>query len=118
MEYKILSLHKMAKGEPYRSCLVEAITTSAIELKKAFGKPTYSTNKCSTEKVRYEWVFKVTYTKNGKDAEQCFACIYDYKEYRRYGQYEQIEFHIGSNNDDKDFVKALKEGIQRMVINN
>ncbi len=69
----------------------DKIDTTVKLLKKVLGKPTHR-NTSTYDKVQYEWVRE---TVNGD-----IFTVYDWKEYRRITQSEEIEFHIGGNNKE------------------
>jgi hypothetical protein len=64
----------------------DVIRTTVNRLTAELGEPTYECNDGS-DKVNFEWVCETI------DGE--VVTIYDWKEYRRIGDNEVIEFHIG-----------------------
>ena len=78
------------------------INTSIRKLKNVLGKPTYDDNGFGG-KVNVEWV---VITKEG-----IIGTIYDWKEYRRLGEDDIIQFHIGGKTKE-DTLKVKSELIK------
>lgn len=64
-------------------------TATVQELRKVLGEPTFETND-GQDKVNFEWEME---TEDGE-----VFTVYDYKEYRRLKENEDIEWHIGGHN--------------------
>lgn len=75
------------------------LSCSANDLKRILGEPTYEDN-TGEDKVNFEWHCE---TENGK-----VFTIYDWKEYRRLKETEEIEWHIGGH-DRSTTEQALQE---------
>jgi hypothetical protein len=75
------------------------INTSIKKLTKALGEPTIEDN-TGEDKVNIEWD---VITKDG-----VVGTIYDWKEYRRLGENEIVQFHIGGNSKE-DTLKIKSE---------
>lgn len=74
-------------------------TATVQDLRKVLGEPTYETND-GNDKVNFEWEME---TEDGE-----FFTVYDYKEYRRLREDEDIEWHIGGL-DSLTTMKAAEE---------
>lgn len=88
------------------------INATSNQLKKAFGKP--NVEECDdSEKVQKEWWFM-------SDDSKPFT-IYDWKEYRAYGDDEVIEWHIGKSikpSTTEADVKAFKNWVLEQIKEN
>ena len=67
------------------------INATYNELVKAIGKPQYTST--PDDKSQYDWVCE---TENGT-----VFTVYDWKEYRNFGDDEKIEWHIGAHDKQK-----------------
>ena len=97
-----MELRKRTKNDKWISShLVDTFRATQEQIEKAFGEPT----DCSfdiDEKVQNEWELM-----SGKH----IVTIYDWKEYRHYDYDEVLEWHIGSDCDDADFITNVKKEI-------
>lgn len=75
------------------------INTSINQLTKVLGEPTIEDN-TGEDKVNVEWD---VITKDN-----IVGTIYDWKEYRKLGENEIVQFHIGGNNKE-DTLKIKSE---------
>ena len=75
------------------------ITTSVNELIRVLGQPQFEDN-TGEDKVNVEWG---VITKQG-----IVGTIYDWKEYRRLGEDDIVQFHIGGNSEE-DTLKVKSE---------
>ena len=75
------------------------INTSIKKLTKALGEPSIQDN-TGEDKVNIEWD---VITKDG-----VVGTIYDWKEYRKLGENEIVQFHIGGNSKE-DTLKIKSE---------
>ena len=78
------------------------ITTTINALVELLGEPTY-TGDWSEDKVTVEWVCE---TERGN-----VVTIYDWKEYRRLGEDDIVQFHIGGHSEE-DTLKVKSELIK------
>lgn len=76
-----------------------AFTATVGDLRKVLGEPTHETNN-GEGKVNFEWEME---TEDGE-----FFTVYDYKEYRRLEEDENVEWHIGGR-DSLTTMKAAEE---------
>ena len=89
MTFKKLS-YEENNGRTNGSCFHgNTIFASVQELKNAFGETTYEVDSFDG-KVTHEWVFETS--------EGYVFTLYDWKEYRKLSDFEQIEWHVGSHN--------------------
>jgi hypothetical protein len=97
-----MELRKRTKNDKWISShLVNTFQATQEQIEKAFGEPTYTEGNID-EKVQNEWELM-----SGKH----IVTIYDWKEYRHYDYDEVLEWHIGSDCDDADFVSNVKKEI-------
>jgi hypothetical protein len=87
---------KSANGTSFHGT---TITTSVQKLRKILGEPNYSANS-GADKVNFEWQAE---TESGD-----VFTVYDWKQYKRIGENERVEFHIGGHTNNAT-VKALDE---------
>lgn len=66
----------------------DTIRATVQELKDVLGEPDYSDNS-GQDKTNYEWFLE---TADGKA-----VTLYDWKEYRSLGDYDEIVWHIGGH---------------------
>jgi hypothetical protein len=95
------STSKEANGTSFHNSTVRA---SVNELIKVIGEPTYVVND-GEDKVNIEWELE---DDNGN-----VITIYDWKEYRKIGYDEKINWHIGGKN--KDITDNAKEEIEYVL---
>jgi hypothetical protein len=95
------STNKEANGTSFHNSTVRA---SVNELIKVIGEPTYVVND-GEDKVNIEWVLE---NESGD-----VVTIYDWKEYRKIGYDEKINWHIGGKN--KDITDNAKEEIEYVL---
>jgi hypothetical protein len=95
------STNKEANGTSFHNSTVRA---SVNELIKVIGEPTYVVND-GEDKVNIEWELE---DDNGN-----VITIYDWKEYRKIGYDEKINWHIGGKN--KDITDNAKEEIEYVL---
>jgi hypothetical protein len=95
------STNKEVNGTSFHNSTVRA---SVNELIKVIGEPTYVVND-GEDKVNIEWVLE---DDNGN-----VITIYDWKEYRKIGYDEKINWHIGGKN--KDITDNAKEEIEYVL---
>jgi hypothetical protein len=69
------------------------ITTSIEKLTKVLGEPSYIGD--YEDKVTVEWVCELE--------DGSIVTVYDWKEYRKISEFENIEFHIGGMSKMKTF---------------
>jgi hypothetical protein len=81
----------------------QTITTTVNKLIKAIGEPMYVDNS-GEEKSNYDFSFMV------QDFE---AFVYDWKEYRRIGPNELIDFHIGTDTPMQSLI--AKEELEQLL---
>lgn len=97
-----MELRKRTKDDKWISShLVSTFRATQEEIEKAFGEPTY-TEWDIEEKVQNEWELM---------SGEHIVTIYDWKEYRKYDYDEVLEWHIGSDCDESDFISGVKEEI-------
>lgn len=97
-----MELRKRTKNDKWISShLVDTFQATQEQIEKAFGEPTDGSFDID-EKVQNEWELM-----SGKH----IVTIYDWKEYRHYDYDEVLEWHIGSDCDDADFVSNVKKEI-------
>jgi len=82
------------------------ITASLTQLKTVCGEPTYYGD--TDDKVQYDWCMETT---DGTP-----FTIYDWKEYRKFGANEMIEWHIGgfSGMDTYKAQEELQEALAQL----
>ena len=80
------------------------VRASVNELIKIIGEPTYEDN-TGKDKVNIEWVLE---DDNGN-----VVTIYDWKQYRKIGYDEKINWHIGGM--EKDITDNAKEEIEYVL---
>jgi hypothetical protein len=95
------STSKSASGTSFHYSTVRA---SVDELIKVIGEPTYESND-GEDKVNIEWELE--------DDNEDVVTIYDWKEYRKIGYDEQIEWHIGGMS--RDITDNAKREIEYML---
>jgi hypothetical protein len=95
------STSKETNGTSFHYSTVRA---SVNELIKIIGEPTYEDN-TGEDKVNIEWVLE---DDNGN-----VVTIYDWKQYRKIGYDEKIEWHIGGMG--KDITDNAKEEIEYVL---
>jgi hypothetical protein len=95
------STSKEANGTSFHNSTVRASVNELIEV---VGKPTYENN-IGQDKVNIEWVLE---DDNGN-----VITIYDWKEYRKIGYDEKINWHIGGM--EKDITDNAKEEIEYVL---
>ncbi len=97
-----MELRKRTKEDKWISShLVSTFRATQHQIEKAFGEPTDGC--CDIdEKVQNEWELM-----SGSH----IVTIYDWKEYRNYGYNEVLEWHIGSDCDESDFISEVKSEI-------
>jgi hypothetical protein len=95
------STSKETNGTSFHYSTVRA---SVNELIKIIGEPTYEDN-TGEDKVNIEWVLE---DDNGN-----VVTIYDWKQYRKIGYDEKIEWHIGGMG--KDITDNTKEEIEYVL---
>ena len=83
------------------------INTSIKKLKSVLGEPTIQDN-TGEDKVNVEWG---VITKHG-----IVGTIYDWKEYRRLGENDIVQFHIGGKTEE-DTLKVKNELIKLIFDN-
>jgi hypothetical protein len=83
---------------------LSTVRASVNELTKIIGEPTYVVND-GEDKVNIEWELE---DDNGN-----VITIYDWKEYRKIGYDEKINWHIGGKN--KDITDNAKEEIEYVL---
>ena len=84
----------------------DEILTTVERIKQIIGEPEQE-DRNEDEKVQFEWVLMVEV----EDQEMAYITIYDWKEYRLFSEYEQIEFHIGAENrsDSRKAAEVLRK---------
>jgi hypothetical protein len=95
------STSKSANGTSFHHSTVRA---SVNELTKIIGEPTYESND-GEDKVNIEWELE--------DDNGDVITIYDWKEYRKIGYDEQIEWHVGGMS--KNITDNAKGEIEYML---
>jgi hypothetical protein len=95
------STSKSSSGTSFHYSTVRA---SVNELIKIIGEPTYESND-GEDKVNIEWELE--------DDNGDVVTIYDWKEYRKIGHDEKIEWHIGGMR--KDITDNAKGEIEYML---
>ena len=80
------------------------VRTSVNELTKIIGEPTYVIND-GEDKVNIEWELE--------DNNEDVVTVYDWKEYRKIGYDEKIEWHIGGMS--KNITDNAKREIEYML---
>jgi hypothetical protein len=88
--------NKSANGTSFHDT---TFTASVADLRKILGEPKYEQNDGS-DKCNFDWTME---TEDGT-----IFTVYDWKEYRRLGENEMIEWHIGGHSG-ADTRKALEE---------
>ena len=83
---------------------LSTVRASVNELIKVIGEPTYESND-GEDKVNIEWELE--------DDNGDVVTIYDWKEYRKIGYDEQIEWHIGGMS--RDITDNAKGEIEYML---
>lgn len=84
------------------------IDINTFILEKLFGKPLT----INEEKCRYEYKFKFNIKK-----EMYKISLYDWKdESNNFEEYDKIEWHIGSNNNNKNVIRLFKNTIKQMKL--
>jgi hypothetical protein len=83
---------------------LSTVRASVNELTKIIGEPTYESND-GEDKVNIEWELE--------DDNGDVVTIYDWKEYRKIGYDEQIEWHIGGMS--KNITDNAKREIEYML---
>ena len=81
----------------------QTVTTTVNKLIKAIGEPMYVDNS-GEDKSNYDFSFMV------QDFE---AFVYDWKEYRRIGPNELIDFHIGTDTPMQSLI--AKEELEQLL---
>ena len=76
---------KSANGTSFHS---DTVFATVSDLRKILGEPRYQQNDGS-DKVNFDWVME---TEDGE-----VFTVYDWKEYRRLGEDEIVEWHIGAH---------------------
>ena len=101
-----MELRKRTKEDKWISShLVSTFRATQEQIEKAFGEPTDGC--CDIdEKVQNEWELM-----SGSH----IVSIYDWKEYRNYDYDEVLEWHIGSDCDDMDFISEVKREIRTRI---
>jgi hypothetical protein len=97
-------LKKTSKDVFGTSFHLSTVRASVNELTKIIGEPTYESNG-GDDKVNIEWELE---DDNGN-----VVTIYDWKEYRKIGYDEQIEWHIGGMS--RDITDNAKGEIEYML---
>ena len=97
-------LKKTSKDVFGTSFHLSTVRASVNELTKIIGEPTYESND-GEDKVNIEWELE---DDNGN-----VITIYDWKEYRKIGYDEQIEWHIGGMS--RDITDNAKGEIEYML---
>ena len=97
-------LKKTSKDVFGTSFHLSTVRASVNELIKVIGEPTYVVND-GEDKVNIEWELE---DDNGN-----VITIYDWKEYRKIGYDEKINWHIGGKN--KDITDNAKEEIEYVL---
>jgi hypothetical protein len=95
------STSKEVNGTSFHNSTVRA---SVNELIKIIGEPTYEDN-TGEDKVNIEWVLE----NEGGDV----ITIYDWKEYRKIGYDEKINWHVGGM--EKNITDNAKEEIEYVL---
>jgi hypothetical protein len=95
------STSRSSSGTSFHYSTVRA---SVNELIKIIGEPTYESND-GEDKVNIEWELE--------DDNEDVVTIYDWKEYRKIGYDEKIEWHIGGMG--KDITDNAKGEIEYML---
>ena len=83
---------------------LSTVRASVNELTKIIGEPTYESND-GEDKVNIEWELE--------DDNEDVVTIYDWKEYRKIGYDEKIEWHIGGMS--KNITDNAKREIEYML---
>jgi hypothetical protein len=97
-------LKKTSKDVFGTSFHLSTVRASVNELIKVIGEPTYESND-GEDKVNIEWELE--------DDNGDVVTIYDWKEYRKIGYDEQIEWHIGGMS--RDITDNAKGEIEYML---
>ena len=97
-------LKKTSKDVFGTSFHLSTVRASVNELTKIIGEPTYVVND-GEDKVNIEWELE--------DDNEDVVTIYDWKEYRKIGYDEQIEWHIGGMS--RDITDNAKGEIEYML---
>ena len=102
-----MDIRKFKEGEDkwVSTHYVSCFSATGEKIERAFGEPSYS-ERWDGEKVQNEWQFMV---------DGHMVTIYDWKEYRIYDWDETLEWHIGSDCDDRDFIDSVKAEIEKRV---
>jgi hypothetical protein len=95
------STSRSSSGTSFHYSTVRA---SVNELIKVIGEPTYESND-GEDKVNIEWELE--------DDNEDVVTIYDWKEYRKIGYDEKIEWHIGGMS--KNITDNAKREIEYML---
>jgi hypothetical protein len=95
------SISRSSSGTSFHNSTVRA---SVNELIKIIGEPTYVIND-GEDKVNIEWELE--------DDNEDVVTIYDWKEYRKIGYDEKIEWHIGGMS--KNITDNAKREIEYML---
>jgi len=97
-------LKKTSKDVFGTSFHLSTVRASVNELTKIIGEPTYEGND-GEDKVNIEWELE--------DDNEDVVTIYDWKEYRKIGYDEKIEWHIGGMS--KNITDNAKREIEYML---
>jgi hypothetical protein len=97
-------LKKTSKEVFGTSFHLSTVRASVNELVSIIGEPTYNDN-TGKDKVNFEWELE---DENGN-----VVTIYDWKEYRKIGMDEKIEWHIGGMS--KEITDNAKEEIDLVL---
>ena len=81
----LVNTSRSANGTSFHN---STVTATVNELISVIGKPVYDDN-TGEDKVNIEWELE--------DEDGNVVTIYDWKEYRKIGMDEKIEWHIGAN---------------------
>ena len=97
----LVKTSKTANGTSFHYSTVKATVNELIAV---IGNPTYEDN-TGEDKVNVEWVLE--------DDNENVITIYDWKQYRKIGYDETIEWHIGGMG--KDITDKAKDEIELML---